>query len=127
MRQTRVLPPAEWPRLVGTEAETLWPLLEPSRDRVVVVEEDGRIIGCTALYYVLHADCVWIHAEHRRRAGVARTLWRAVRHLARFLEERTLLVPVTLDVMRRFIEREHGVKIPADHYAVSLNEVPRGD
>lgn len=78
----RILPPEEYPRLNGTEAETVWPLLTEAA-RVIVVEHEGQIVGCHLLQPTLHAECLWIHPDHRGRASVARRLWWAVRETAR--------------------------------------------
>lgn len=75
---TRILPPDEYPRLNGTEAEQAWPLLTDAA-RVVVVEHDGAIVGCHLLQPVLHAECLWIHPDYRKKASVARRLWMGVR------------------------------------------------
>lgn len=79
---TRVLPPEEWPRLVGTEAEGLWPLLDPENARVIVVEDEGRIVGTWTLMRVVHAECIWIAPEYRGRVGVVKRLLRGLHDLA---------------------------------------------
>ncbi len=73
---TRVLPPEEYPRLAGTEAEHLWPLFTPENDaRVIVVEnQDGKILGCWVLMRPLHAECMWVDPAHRKGVGVFRRL-----------------------------------------------------
>lgn len=78
---TRVLPRDEWPRLAGTEAETVWPYLDPARTSIVVVERDGVIVGCHVLSFLLHAECLWKAAG--TGAGVSRCLWTAVQREAR--------------------------------------------
>jgi len=77
---TRVLPPAEWPRLLGTELETVVPVL-PEDAEVLVVEHDGAIVGCWALYPLLHVEGVWVAPEHRGRGGVFRRLLTGMRTL----------------------------------------------
>lgn len=75
---TRILPPAEYAKLKGTEAEMIVPQLTDAT-RVVVVEQDGQVIGCHLLQTVLHAECLWVHPDHRGKASVARRLWSRVR------------------------------------------------
>jgi hypothetical protein len=70
----RILPAAEWSRLVGTELENVWPHLDPDRSVVIVVEDEGQIIGCWSAFDVLHAEGIWIAddappARPRRPAG----------------------------------------------------------
>lgn len=79
---SRLLPREEWPKLAGTDAATAWPLLTDAA-RVVVVEHDGQIVGCHLLQPVLHAECLWVHPDHRGKASVARRLWAAVQRTAR--------------------------------------------
>jgi len=78
---TRILPQEEWPRLNGTEAETLWPLLDPENARVLAVEEDGKIVGTWTLMRAVHAECIWIAPSHRGVFGVAKRLLRAMREV----------------------------------------------
>src|SRR5258708_3987314 len=80
---TRILPATEWGRLIGTEAEVIWPHLVPERTTIVVVERDGQIVGCHVLSWLLHAECLWIAPQFRGRPSVARRLWLAVQHVAR--------------------------------------------
>lgn len=72
----RILDPAEWPRLDGTELEGVWKILQPDRAQVLVVEDgDGAIVGCWALVWALHAEGCWIAPRHRLHSSVARHLW----------------------------------------------------
>ena len=62
----RVLPYAEWARLVGTDAEGIWRYaLDPARTTVVVVEDHQGVIAHLALLDVLHAEFFWIAPAHR--------------------------------------------------------------
>ena len=45
MTTTRALPPDEWFKLEGTLLEQAWPSFDPESDIVLVVEEDGVIVG----------------------------------------------------------------------------------
>jgi len=56
----RILPPEEWSRLNGTEAESVWPMLNPGSARVLVVEEGAEIVATWTFLTVLHAECLWI-------------------------------------------------------------------
>jgi hypothetical protein len=42
---TRVLPPDEWRRLEGQDIASLTPYVSPEETRIIVVEEDGEIVG----------------------------------------------------------------------------------
>ena len=66
----RLLPRDEWPSLMGTELETVWPHL-PDAAQVWAVESKGSIVGCWALFPVWHAEGVWIEPTHRGKGRVA--------------------------------------------------------
>ena len=113
---SRVLPPSEWSKLVGTEAERLHPLLDPQKDRVVVVERDGEVLACTVLMSVLHAECVWIHPEHRGRAGVVRQLYAGIERVASEQGARVVDVVATVPVMKRFCRWIGAHLIEGEHF-----------
>lgn len=69
----RMLDITEWDRL----DESLDPILmgmRPGTSRVVVVEDNGVIVGRLLLFPVLHAECLWIAPEYRKKTGVMRRL-----------------------------------------------------
>lgn len=116
----RLLPPEEWARLQGTEAETVWPSLTPAA-RVVVVEQDGVIVGCHLLQPVLHAECLWIHPDYRGRSSVARRLWAAVKQTVReqFGVEWFATAAVS-DEVRTLLAHVGAVPLVGDHYMVPV-------
>lgn len=70
---SRVLPFEEWDRL----PEHLAPLiaaLRPSDCRVLVVEDNGEIVGRWILFPMLHAEAIEIAPSHRKKGSVARRL-----------------------------------------------------
>lgn len=117
---TRLLPPEEWPRLVGTEAEHLWPHLNPQTARIVVVERDGVIVGCHVLMTVLHAECLWIAPAYRGAASVGRRLWTAVQEEARRDGVAAVMTQADSDPVRRLIARAGGVRVTGDPYMVPV-------
>lgn len=117
---TRILPPDEWPRLEGTEAEQVWPLLNPATTRIVVVEQDGAIVGCQVLMAVTHAECLWIHPDHRRRASVGRRLISAVHHAAAELGLAALATSALDDGVRRLLVRLGARVLPGTHYMIDV-------
>lgn len=116
----RVLPKEEWPRLRGTEAETLWPYLNPARASVIVVEDDGIIVGCHVLMYVLHAECLWIAPEHRGKSSVGRRLWRAVQNAVKSVGVDSLVTGACDDTVRGLLAHVGATKIPCDQYVVPI-------
>jgi hypothetical protein len=77
----RILPPEEWHRLAGTEIGPILDRFTPARTAMLVVEEEGEIVGCWALLLVAHAEGVWISPAYRGGVAVARRLWRGMRRL----------------------------------------------
>lgn len=119
---TRVLPRDEWPRLAGTEAEHLWPLMQPGDGDIVVVERDGAIVGCWGLLRVVHAECVWIAPSERVRTSVARRLLTAMRNVARSMGARAVYTGAETDEVRQMLETLGGTKLIGDHYMVPLTK-----
>lgn len=75
---TRILPREDYGRLVGTLLECAISSL-PVDSQVVVVEDNGAIVGCAALYPVWHLDGVWVAPAYRKKTTVARRLVRVIR------------------------------------------------
>ena len=80
---SRILPREEWDKLKGTEAELV--TLGTTSTVVVVEDDEGQVVGCHVLQAVLHAECLWVHPDHRKKAAVARRLWWSVRNVAQQL------------------------------------------
>jgi hypothetical protein len=118
----RLLPPEEWPRLVGTEAETVWPMLDPSSARVLVVEDGDRIVGCWILAPYWHAECVWIAPERRGQSSVARRLWGFMRQTVIDLGGRGFITAALTDEVKALIQHLGGIPMPGTHYAVRVKE-----
>jgi hypothetical protein len=117
---TRALPPVEWPRLTGTEAETIWPTLDPEKAQILVVERAGEIVGCQVLVMVLHAECLWVHPDHRGRTAVPRRLWAAVQAEARAVGARGLITGANDDRVRGLLAHVGAAKIPVEQYVIPI-------
>lgn len=120
--RARILPPEEYDKLAGTEAETVWPVLTDAAC-VVVVEQDGAIVGCHVLQPVLHAECLWVHPDHRGKSSVARRLWACVQRTAteRF-GVRSVMTAATDDRVRGLLAHVGAVVIPGEHYLLPVEE-----
>lgn len=117
---TRILPPSEWARLEGTEAESVWPVLNPETTSIVVVEQDGQIIGCHVLYYVLHADGLWIHPDHRGKSSVGRRLWAGVRGMVRASGVTGLVTSAMDERVCGLLEHVGAVPLPGQHFVIPM-------
>lgn len=117
---SRILPPSEWSRLIGTEVESIVPGLNPEKCAVLVIEEGAQIIGTWVALKMEHVECFWISPEHRGKAGVAARLLRDMRGL---LASWGAPCPLTASVtpeMSAMIERLGGIKLPGEHFALPL-------
>lgn len=122
---SRVLPPSEWPRLAGTEAEALWPHLDPVNASVLVVEDNGRIVATWTALRVTHLECVWIDPDYRGAFGVVKRLLRGVRAIAQEWGARTVVTSAMTDQVRAFVTSLHGQPLPGDHYVIPLESLCR--
>ncbi len=117
---SRILPPEEWPRL--PDGATVWPLMDPARGQILVVEEDGAIVGTLTLLQVTHAECLWIAPSHRRRFGVMKRLLDGMWTVARALPVRAIWSGALSDTMRDILTRIGGVPVPGDSYVFAVKE-----
>lgn len=119
---TRMLPPAEWPKLAGTEAGSVWHAFNPDETQVVVVEEaDGRIVGVWCVLRLVHVECVWIAEGHRNTGGVARRLWRGMRQAAERWGARSVVTGAISDDVRGLIMKAGGSIVPGESYVLPLH------
>lgn len=116
---TRILPVEEWPRLAGTDAETLWPTLDPTTTAIVVVEQDGRIIAHHILLYVLHAEALWVHPAYRNGTAGGR-LWSAVKDAVKAAGLRAFVTAAIDDRVRGLIDHVGGTALEGTHYTVPV-------
>lgn len=119
---SRILPRAEWPRLVGTELEHVWPVLS-EEDRIVVVEEDGAIVACHGLWWALHLDGLW--KQPGTGAGVSRLLWETVQQTAWEMGARTVMTTAIDPRVRRLLTHVDAVPVPGEFFVVPMKERER--
>jgi hypothetical protein len=121
MFTTRVLPPSEYPKLAGTEAETIWPLLTEAA-QVLVVERGEQIVGCWVLMPVLHAECLWIAPEARRSGAVGRRLWTAMRAAVTGAGSHAVMTAAVSDEVRALLDKVGATRVPGDHFIMPFQE-----
>lgn len=78
----RILPFEEWSKLAHTDLVSALPDLDPARVQILVIEDNADVIGCWAMAWCLHAECLWIDPQRRGKGGVLRKLLRAMRTFA---------------------------------------------
>lgn len=74
MMTSRLLPPEEWGRLHQTEIPAMIPYVNPQTMQVIVIEQDGQIIGAWAVLIMTHLEGVWIDPAYRKNPRVASKL-----------------------------------------------------
>jgi hypothetical protein len=119
---TRILPPDEWHKLQGTEAEPIVPGLDPVDTRVLVVEQDGEIIGSWVMLRMVHVECVWIAPAHRGKAGVLARLLSGMTSLAKAWRTRSVITGSIDPRVSRMIRRLGGLPLPGEHFALPVGD-----
>lgn len=117
---SRILPPSEWARLAGTEAEPIVPGLDPATTAVVVVEDAGQIIGAWLALRMTHVECLWVAPAHRGRAGVVRRLLRTMRDVVTQWGTPCPVTGAVTPEMSDMIRRMGGIPLPGEHFALPL-------
>lgn len=118
----RVLPVEEWPRLEGTEAEKLWPLLNPENAQVVAVEDDGLLVATWVLMRVVHAECIWVRPSHRGVFGVVKRLLAGMRDIASgWGVDRVITGSISPDVTD-LIARFGGYPVPCESFVLPIDK-----
>lgn len=118
---TRLLPRSEWPRLAGTEVDPVWTRL-PEHAEVLVIEDDGRIVGTLVLVSLLHAECLWIAPAYRQRPSVMRRLLSGMWDTARARGARSLWSGSLSETTTRILQRLGGQEIPGRSFAFPVKE-----
>lgn len=118
---SRVLPPEEWKRLTGTELETVMPYLRADHDaHVIVVEEDGRLVGCWAMVRIWHAEGLFISPDHRGKSAVARHLLRMLKRVGSALGVPGVMTASMSDDVTHLLNTYGATQLPGTHWLMPL-------
>lgn len=118
---TRILPPEEWPKLAGTLLEAAWPHLDHERARIVVVEDEGQIVGCLSLFPVWHLEGAWVAPAYRARIGVGRRLLTAIRETIRTVGATEVwTMAVNREASRMCRRFGSATLLACEHFAVNV-------
>ena len=116
----RVLPVAEWPRLDATALAPIWRTLDidPRITRVLVIEEDGAIVGHWVATRIWHLEGV-----HVARPALFRRLWRLAGETLEALGVRTVWTAAGKDdtIVREMLARVGATPIPIDHFVIQVS------
>jgi len=118
--KARVLPPEEWSRLDGTEMRVLLPFLKTSSAKVLVVEQDGEIVGRWLATPIWHVEGLWIDPAHRGLSGVARRLWAGMRRALRAEGVDGVVTGAVDDDVRRLLKHAGASQLPGDWYVLPI-------
>lgn len=108
----RILPRAEYPRLVGTYLEPLIDALPEDTDVIVVEDADGAIVGCSSLFRRDHVEGTWIAEGHRNAPGVFWSLFQGIKVTAKRRGSERLVTGSMDDRMTEFLMRMHAEPLP---------------
>ena len=118
----RLLPRDEWAgKLIGTELETVWPLLADDA-QIVVVEDGDTLAACWAVFPATHVyvEGVSIAPAYRGNALVARKLLRGMRETARAMGARAVRTAAIDPHVDDLIRRLGGAELPGRQYLLPL-------
>jgi hypothetical protein len=118
---TRLLPPEEWHRLVGTELETLVPKLDPAQTQIVVVERGGVLVGTWAVLQMVHVEGLWIAPAYRGKSpGIVRRLVQGMQMAAQQFGARVVWTGAASASVAQLIRHAGGTRVPFESYILPL-------
>jgi hypothetical protein len=119
----RLLPVDEWPRLTGTELEQVWPHLNDDHARIVVVEQDGQIIGCWSAIRYWHVEGAWVHPAHRKRGRVVQYAIALMFSTLRALGAGAVLTGSLTEDTDALIRHLGGNELPGRSFVIPLGPI----
>lgn len=117
---TRILPRTEYDRLGSTALAECALQVRDREGDVIVVEDGDQIVGCWALFPVLHVEGLWIADSHQKRASVARRLWLGMKRLVKVRGGVKVATAACSDDVRALLAHVQATKLDGDHYVLSL-------
>ncbi len=118
----RLLPPDEWPKLAGTELETVWPVLDREKARVMVVEDGGQIVACWSMFPVFHVEGVWLHPDYRGHVGVVGKLLGFMRQLAHAAGVKSVMTGCLSSNVADYLDRIGAVPLEGRQYVIPIGD-----
>jgi hypothetical protein len=119
---SRVLPYDEWAKLDDVGAETVWQLLDPAHAQILVIEDQGEIVGTLTLMSVLHAECLWIKPSHRKGYGVMKRLLDGMWAGARAQGAKALWSGSVSETMTNILHRIGASEVPGQAFVFPVKE-----
>jgi len=119
---SRILPPEEWPRLVGTDVESFMDGLGPSRSQVFVVEDGEQIVATVVGVPSIVMECCWIDPEHRHSPAVGRRLALGMKALTNGLGLARMITLPGDDAVERMAIKLGGTKVTKPAVVVPVGD-----
>jgi hypothetical protein len=119
---TRVLPKAEWPRLEGQAMGAVLAHRDEDSAQVVVVEDEGLIIGQWALLGAPWIDGWWIHPERRGEVEIRKALKAGMQELMRSQSMTAAVIAVGDPRVGRLLEQLGAVRSDCTVYYWPVEE-----
>lgn len=122
----RALPPDEWHRLDGTElGGEVRCLLSHDVAKVLVVEDEGEIVGCWAVLTVRHLEGFWVAPSRRRDASVKRALLGTMQQWLAKEQVEAVITGASNETVGRYLERLGAAPLPWKSYVWRTEDVCR--
>lgn len=118
--KARILPPEEWSRLIGTEAELVWPQVDSLNADVLVVEDGDEIVGTWMFLKVVHAECFWISPKHKASFAVGKRLIQGLRDQGKKWGVASVITGSVDPHVTDMIERFGGKPMPCESFILPV-------
>jgi Acetyltransferase (GNAT) family len=119
---TRLLPPDEWHRLIGTELEPVVACLAVDAPaHVLVIERDGCIVGCWLLMATWHVEGLWVAPAHRKRGRVGQRLLDGMRTLVRKLGSRAVVTASLSSDVTTLLRKIGATELLGTHFLMRMD------
>jgi hypothetical protein len=113
---TRILKRKDFWKL-GEEKEELFKSF-PKESQVIVVEQDGIVVGHWVLIPYWHVECFEVYPEHKKKAGVAKGLFRTMFGILHSMRVKTVLTAAVTDEVEKYLKRMHATELPGKHFVL---------
>lgn len=122
----RVLPVDEWPRLLAHEPFASGGLPDPTFWRIIVAEQDQRIVAFVCLWTAIHCEPVWFDPAHRHHPKLFLGLWQAARAEVEACDGQMVFATVDDDRpdLQDLWQRFGFVRAPGRMYVGMLESLP---
>lgn len=117
---TRILKRREFDKL-GAEKKSLFDSF-PKDSRVIVAEEDGKIVGHWAAIPYWHVECFEVYDGHKQKAGVAKGLLRTMFNLMKSMGIKTVLTASISEEVDKYLARLHATELPGKHFVMPIGD-----